>query len=201
MNVIIVNTSLQDVRANFEFLNKLGVDRWCFHDRDIAPDGKPLKETNSNLDEVVALAKELQGDMIRPLWGTAQLFMHPRYMHGTTTSSELGVYAYAAAQVKKAMEVTHYLGGENYVFWGGREGYQTLLNTDMERELDHMNTKILTRHIYENTIDLENAHGRESDDDDGDDDDGDDDGESSNSSGFEMKLTRDAIASSLMNSL
>ncbi|TYI29341.1 hypothetical protein ES332_A05G309900v1 [Gossypium tomentosum] len=126
------------MRANFEFLSKLGVDRWCFHDRDIAPDGKTLKETNSNLDEVVALAKELQGDKIRPLWGTAQLFMHPRYMHGAATSSELGVYAYAAAQVKKAMEVTHYLGGENYVFWGGREGYQTLLNTDMERELDHM---------------------------------------------------------------
>ncbi|KAK8677427.1 hypothetical protein V6N13_142965 [Hibiscus sabdariffa] len=126
------------MRANFEFLNKLGVDRWCFHDRDIAPDGKTLQETNSNLDEVVALAKELQGDKIRPLWGTAQLFLHPRYMHGAATSSELGVYAFAAAQVKKAMEVTHYLGGENYVFWGGREGYQTLLNTDMERELDHL---------------------------------------------------------------
>ncbi|KAF5461779.1 hypothetical protein F2P56_017848 [Juglans regia] len=126
------------MRANFEFINKLGVDRWCFHDRDIAPDGKTLEESNANLDEVVALAKELQGTKIRPLWGTAQLFMHPRYMHGAATSSELGVYAYAAAQVKKAMEVTHYLGGENYVFWGGREGYQTLLNTDMGRELDHM---------------------------------------------------------------
>ncbi|WRX11757.1 hypothetical protein QQP08_004244 [Theobroma cacao] len=96
------------------------------------------RRTNANLDEVVALAKELQGDKIRPLWGTAQLFMHPRYMHGGATSSEVGVYAYAAAQVKKAMEVTHYLGGENYVFWGGREGYQSLLNTDMERELDHL---------------------------------------------------------------
>ncbi|KAK7847159.1 xylose isomerase [Quercus suber] len=95
-------------------------------------------ESNANLDEVVALAKELQGTKIRPLWGTAQLFMHPRYMHGGATSSELGVYVYSAAQVKKAMEVTHYLGGENYVFWGGREGYQTLLNTDMGRELDHM---------------------------------------------------------------
>ncbi|EOY19940.1 Xylose isomerase family protein isoform 4 [Theobroma cacao] len=126
------------MRANFEFINKLGVDRWCFHDRDIAPDGKTLEEANANLDEVVALAKELQGDKIRPLWGTAQLFMHPRYMHGGATSSEVGVYAYAAAQVKKAMEVTHYLGGENYVFWGGREGYQSLLNTDMERELDHL---------------------------------------------------------------
>uniref|UniRef100_A0A1D1XEE8 Xylose isomerase n=1 Tax=Anthurium amnicola TaxID=1678845 RepID=A0A1D1XEE8_9ARAE len=129
------------MRANFEFINKLGVDRWCFHDRDIAPDGKTLAETNANLDEIVALAKELQGGTkIRPLWGTAQLFMHPRYMHGAATSSEVNVYAYAAAQVKKAMEVTHYLGGENFVFWGGREGYQTLLNTDMKRELDHLAT-------------------------------------------------------------
>lgn len=126
------------MRANFEFLKKLGVDRWCFHDRDIAPDGKTLEESNANLDEVVALAKELQGTEIRPLWGTAQLFVHPRYMHGGATSPEVEVYAYAAAQVKKAIEVTHYLGGENYVFWGGREGYQTLLNTDMGRELDHM---------------------------------------------------------------
>ncbi|KAF5183854.1 Xylose isomerase [Thalictrum thalictroides] len=126
------------MRANFEFLNKLGVDYWCFHDRDIAPDGKTLEESNANLDEVVALAKELQGKKIRPLWGTAQLFVHPRYMHGAATSSEVAVYAYAAAQVKKAIEVTHYLGGENYVFWGGREGYQTLLNTDMGREIDHL---------------------------------------------------------------
>ncbi|XP_020696238.1 xylose isomerase isoform X2 [Dendrobium catenatum] len=127
------------MKANFEFINKLGVERWCFHDRDIAPDGKTLAETNENLDEVIAVAKQLQeGTNIRPLWGTAQLFMHPRYLHGAATSSEVGVYAYAAAQVKKAMEVTHYLGGENYVFWGGREGYQTLLNTDMKRELDHL---------------------------------------------------------------
>ncbi|XP_011079316.1 xylose isomerase [Sesamum indicum] len=126
------------MRANFEFIKKLGVDKWCFHDRDIAPDGKTIEETNANLDEVVALANELQGKRIRPLWGTAQLFHHPRYMHGAATSSELGVYVYSAAQVKKAMEVTQYLGGENYVFWGGREGYQSLLNTDMERELNHM---------------------------------------------------------------
>ncbi|MED6145441.1 hypothetical protein PIB30_025267 [Stylosanthes scabra] len=117
------------MRANFEFINKLGVDWWCFHDRDIAPDGETLEKANANLDEV---GKK------KVLWGTAQLFMHPRYMHGAATSSELGVYAYAAAQVKKAMEVTHHLGGENYVFWGGREGYQSLLNTDMERELNHL---------------------------------------------------------------
>ncbi|AQK56610.1 Xylose isomerase [Zea mays] len=127
------------MRAHFEFMEKLGVNKWCFHDRDIAPDGKTLEETNSNLDEIVQLAKQLQGETnIKPLWGTTQLFMHPRYMHGAATSLEVKVYAYAAAQVKKALEVTHYLGGENYVFWGGREGYQTLLNTDMKRELDHL---------------------------------------------------------------
>ncbi|XP_047320051.1 xylose isomerase isoform X1 [Impatiens glandulifera] len=125
------------LRANFEFIEKLGVEFWCFHDKDIAPDGKTLEETNANLDEVVALAQKLQGKKFHLLWGTAQLFANPRYMHGAATSSELAVYAYAAAQVKKALEVTHYLGGENYVFWGGREGYQTLLNTDMGRELDH----------------------------------------------------------------
>ncbi|CAD5335167.1 unnamed protein product [Arabidopsis thaliana] len=134
-----VSMAKRRMRANFEFLKKLGVDWWCFHDRDIAPDGTTLEESNKNLDEVIELAKELQkGSKIKPLWGTAQLFLHPRYMHGGATSSEVGVYAYAAAQVKKAMEVTHYLGGENYVFWGGREGYQTLLNTDMGRELDHL---------------------------------------------------------------
>uniref|UniRef100_M8AYY4 Xylose isomerase n=1 Tax=Aegilops tauschii TaxID=37682 RepID=M8AYY4_AEGTA len=127
------------VKAHFEFMEKLGVERWCFHDRDIAPDGKTLAETNANLDEIVELAKQLQSETnIKPLWGTAQLFMHPRYMHGAATSPEVKVYAYAAAQVKKALEVTHYLGGENYVFWGGREGYQTLLNTDMKRELEHL---------------------------------------------------------------
>ncbi|GAB2267461.1 hypothetical protein Dimus_002444 [Dionaea muscipula] len=127
------------MRANFEFLDKLGVEFWCFHDRDIAPDGKTLEETNRNLDQVIPLAKELQASTnIRLLWGSAQLFLHPRYMHGAATSPELPVYAYAAAQVKKAMEVTQHLGGENYVFWGGREGYQSLLNTDMGRELDHM---------------------------------------------------------------
>ncbi|KAH7665757.1 Xylose isomerase protein [Dioscorea alata] len=131
------------MRAHFEFITKLGVERWCFHDRDIdrdiAPDGKTLVESNANLDEIIELAAELQkGTKILPLWGTTQLFMHPRYMHGAATSSELGAYAYAAAQVKKAVEVTHYLGGENLVFWDRRESYQTLLNTDMKRELDHL---------------------------------------------------------------
>ncbi|CAN1228849.1 Xylose isomerase, partial [Linum grandiflorum] len=126
------------VRANFELLEKLGVDYWCFHDRDIAPEGNTLKVGFTRLQKKTQELKMMQGSKIKPLWGTAQLFVQPRYMHGAATSSELGVYAYAAAQVKKAMEVTHYLGGENYVFWGGREGYQTLLNTDMERELNHL---------------------------------------------------------------
>jgi xylose isomerase len=129
------------MQINFEFLKKLGVERWCFHDRDIAPEGSTIEESNANLDHIIALAKQLQeGTSIRPLWGTAQLFKHPRFMHGAATSPDIRVYAYAAAQVKKAMEVTHELGGENYVFWGGREGYQTLLNTDLKKELDHMAT-------------------------------------------------------------
>lgn len=134
-----LSMALRRMKANFEFLKKLGVEYWCFHDRDIAPDGKTLMESNANLDAVVVLAKKLQEQTgIHPLWGTAQLFMHPRYMHGGATSPDVRVYAYAAAQVKKAMEVTHELGGENFVFWGGREGYQTLLNTDLKKELDHM---------------------------------------------------------------
>ncbi|KIZ04907.1 xylose isomerase [Monoraphidium neglectum] len=127
------------MHANFEFMDKLGVDLWCFHDRDIAPEGDSLEESNRNLDQVVEVALELQkGTRIRPLWGTAQLFKHPRYMHGAATSPNATVFAYAAAQVKKAMDVTQLLGGQNYVFWGGREGYQSLLNTDMALELDNL---------------------------------------------------------------
>ncbi|CAD7696495.1 unnamed protein product [Ostreobium quekettii] len=127
------------IRANFEFLRKLGVEYWCFHDRDIAPEGRDLAETNENLDKVVDLALDLQKQTgVRPLWGTAQLFKHPRYMHGAATSPQAGVFAYAAAQVKKAMEVTLRLGGLNYVFWGGREGYHTLRNTHLKTELDNL---------------------------------------------------------------
>lgn len=134
-----LSMAFRRMRANFEFVKKLGLEHWSFHDRDIAPEGATLAESNANLDKVVALAKQLQeGTDIRPLWGTAQLFKHPRYMHGAATSPDARVFAYAAAQVKKAMEVTHELGGENYVFWGGREGYQSLLNTDLEQELGHL---------------------------------------------------------------
>lgn len=127
------------VRAAFEFMEKLGVPFYTFHDRDVAPEGKTLRETNKNLDAVVKVLKEEQERTgIKLLWGTANLFSHPRYVHGAATSCNADVFAYAAAQVKKALEVTHELGGAGYVFWGGREGYSTLLNTDMKRELDHL---------------------------------------------------------------
>ncbi|KAI7837926.1 hypothetical protein COHA_008232 [Chlorella ohadii] len=134
-----LEVAFRRMRAFFELLDKLGVDYWCFHDRDIAPEGASLAETNALLDKVVALAKELQGSSgKRVLWGTAQLFKHPRYLHGAATSPNASVFAYAAAQVKKAMEVTKELGGEGYVFWGGREGYSTLLNTDLALEQGNM---------------------------------------------------------------
>jgi xylose isomerase len=127
------------VRAFFEFCEKLGAGFFCFHDRDVAPEGKTLAETNKNLDAVVQVIKEeMQRTGVRLLWGTANLFSNPRYMHGAATSSNADAFAYAAAQVKKALEVTKELGGDGYTFWGGREGYQNLWNTDMKRELDHL---------------------------------------------------------------
>jgi xylose isomerase len=127
------------VRAAFEFIEKLGAPFYAFHDRDVAPEGKTLKESHANLDAVVTVLKEQQQRTgIKLLWGTANLFSNPRYMHGAATSPNLDAFAFAAAQVKKALEVTHELGGAGYTFWGGREGYSTLLNTDMKRELDHL---------------------------------------------------------------
>jgi xylose isomerase len=133
-----LENAIHRVRVAFEFMEKLGVGFYCFHDRDVAPEGKTLAETNRNLDAVVKVLKEEQARTgIRLLWGTANLFSNPRYVHGAATSCNADAFAYAAAQVKKCLEVTHELGGANYVFWGGREGYQSLLNTDMKRELDH----------------------------------------------------------------
>lgn len=127
------------VRAAFEFMEKLGAPFYAFHDRDVAPEGATLAESNRNLDAVVKVLKEEQARTgIGLLWGTACLFANPRYAHGAATSCNADVFAYAAAQVKKAIDVTHELGGEGYVFWGGREGYSTLLNTDMKRELGHL---------------------------------------------------------------
>ncbi|MFW6155091.1 MAG: xylose isomerase [Planctomycetota bacterium] len=134
-----VENACNRMRTAFEFFEKLGVKFWCFHDRDIAPEGATLAETNRNLDAVVKVAKEQQARTgIRPLWGTACLFDHPRYMHGAATSPNADAFAYAAAQVAKALEVTQELGGGGFTFWGGREGYKSLLNTDMARERDHL---------------------------------------------------------------
>ena len=127
------------VRVAFEFMEKLGTPFFCFHDRDVAPEGDTLAETNKNLDAVVKVIHEEQERTgIKLLWGTANLFSDPRYVHGAATSCNADAFAFAAAQVKKALEVAKELGGSGYVFWGGREGYQNLWNTDMKRELDHL---------------------------------------------------------------
>jgi len=134
-----VENAQNRARVAIEFIEKLGAPFYAFHDRDIAPEGKTLAETNKNLDAVVKVLKEEQQRTgIKLLWGTANLFSNPRYVHGASTSCNADVFAFASAQVKKALEVTHELGGAGYVFWGGREGYWTLLNTDMKRELDHL---------------------------------------------------------------
>ncbi len=123
----------------FEFMDKLGIDYYCFHDRDIAPECNSLSESNAALDAVADTLEELQKATGKKLlWGTACLFAHPRYNQGAATSPNANVFAYGAAQVKKALEVTHRLGGEGYTFWGGREGYATLWNTDLKREMDHL---------------------------------------------------------------
>jgi xylose isomerase len=134
-----VQNAIERARVAFEFMEKLGAPYYAFHDRDVAPEGDSLAETNKNLDAVVdVLEEEQQRTGIKLLWGTANLFSHPRFMHGASTSCNADAFAYAGAQVKKCLEVTKRLGGVNYVFWGGREGYQNLYNTDLKRELDHM---------------------------------------------------------------
>jgi xylose isomerase len=127
------------LEAAFEFFQKIRAPFYCFHDRDIAPEGRTLAESNRILDQVATHAQALQKSTgVKLLWGTANLFSNPRYMCGAATNPDAHVFAYAAAQVKQAMEVTQRLGGENYVFWGGREGYETLLNTDLKREQEHL---------------------------------------------------------------
>ena len=125
--------------AAFELMDKLDIDYFCFHDRDIAPEGQTLAETNARLDEITALLKDLMKRYNKKLlWGTANCFGNKRYMHGAGTAPNADAFAFAAAQIKKAVEITTALGGEGYVFWGGREGYETLLNTDMGLEQDNM---------------------------------------------------------------
>ena len=127
------------VEASFEFYEKLQVPFFCFHDVDIAPEGTSLAETNKNLDAIVAMIKDyMKTSKTKLLWNTANMFSHPRWVHGAATSPNADVFAYAAAKVKKGLEVGKELGAQNYVFWGGREGYETLLNTDMKLELDNL---------------------------------------------------------------
>ncbi|AYO93912.1 xylose isomerase [Xanthomonas axonopodis] len=125
--------------AAFEFFTKLGVPYYCFHDIDLAPDADDIGEYERNLKHMVGVAKQRQADTgIKLLWGTANLFSHPRYMNGASTNPDFNVVARAAVQVKAAIDATVELGGENYVFWGGREGYACLHNTQMKREQDNM---------------------------------------------------------------
>jgi xylose isomerase len=127
------------VEAAFEFFEKLGVPYFCFHDVDIAPEGSNLRETYKNLDTIVAMIKDYMKDSkTKLLWNTANNFSHPRFVHGAASSNHADVFAYSAAKVKKGLEIGKELGAENYVFWGGREGYETLLNTDMKLEMDNL---------------------------------------------------------------
>jgi xylose isomerase len=127
------------VKVAFEFMEKLGLEYFCFHDRDIAPEQDSLEKTNAVLDEIVDLIEaEMQRTGIKLLWGTANLFSNKRYVNGASTSPNADIFAFAGAQTKKALEITKRLGGAGYVFWGGREGYETLLNTDMALEQDNL---------------------------------------------------------------
>lgn len=127
------------VEASFEFYEKLNVPFFCFHDADISPEGDSLSETFKNLDEITAMIKEyMKSSKTKLLWNTANMFSHPRWLHGAATAPNADVFAYAAAKVKKGLEIGKELGAENYVFWGGREGYETLLNTNMKLELDNL---------------------------------------------------------------
>ena len=134
-----IQSAHQRLDAAFEFFTKLGTEFFCFHDRDMSPEGENVKETNKLLEDFSELAKHKQEESgVKLLWGTANLFSHPRFMNGAATNPDFDVVAYAASQVKAALDATIKLGGENYVFWGGREGYSSLLNTNMKRELDHL---------------------------------------------------------------
>ena len=131
--------ALAKVDYAFEFFQKLGVEYFCFHDRDIAPEGDTLRETDKNLDKVVDKIEEnMKSTGIKLLWNTSSLFTNPRFVSGASTSPFADIYAYAGGQLKHSLEIAKRLGAENYVFWGGREGYENLWNTQMKREQEHM---------------------------------------------------------------
>ncbi|MFT8820449.1 MAG: xylose isomerase [Liquorilactobacillus nagelii] len=133
-----MDQALAKVDAAFEFYNKLGVDFFCFHDRDLAPEGDTLRETNKNLDKVIDKIVEYQKSTgMKVLWNTSNLFTNPRFVAGAATSPYADIFAYSAAQLKHSLEIGKRVGAENYVFWGGREGYESLWNTDLKREQEH----------------------------------------------------------------
>ena len=135
--------------AAFEFITKLGVPYYCFHDIDLIDEGGNIGEYESRMQAMVDYAKQKQTESgVKLLWGTANVFSNPRYMNGASTNPDFAALAYAGTQVKNAMDATMALGGENYVFWGGREGYMTLLNTNMQRELDHLGRFLSTARDY-----------------------------------------------------
>jgi xylose isomerase len=134
-----ITAAKEKMDAAFEFISKMGISYYCWHDFDIAPEGKSIAESEKNLQTMVEYAKEKQARSgIKLLWGTANCFSNPRYMNGAATNPDFNVLSYAGAQIKAALDATVALGGENYVFWGGREGYMSLLNTNMKREVEHM---------------------------------------------------------------
>ena len=151
-----MNAAKQKMDAAFEFFTKLGTPFFCFHDVDIAPAGATFAETKRNLEEMVSYAGDhMARTGVRLLWGTSNAFSHPRFAAGAATNPDPEVFAYAAAQVKNAIDATHRLGGENYVLWGGREGYETLLNTRMRREADQF-ARFLTMVVeYKRSIGFE----------------------------------------------
>lgn len=134
-----MDQALAKVDYAFELFQKLGVQYFCFHDRDLAPEGDTLRETNANLDKVVdKIEKNMKSTGVKLLWNTSSLFTNPRFVDGASTSPFADIFAYSAGQLKHSLEIGKRLGGENYVFWGGREGYENLWNTDMAREKGHM---------------------------------------------------------------
>ena len=148
--------ALAKVDYAFEFFQKLGVEYFCFHDRDIAPEGDTLRETDKNLDKVVDKIEEnMKSTGVKLLWNTSSLFTNPRFVSGASTSPFADIYAYAGGQLKHSLEIAKRLGAENYVFWGGREGYENLWNTQMKREQEHMAKFFHMCHDYAKEIGLD----------------------------------------------
>jgi xylose isomerase len=141
------------VDAGFEFMQKLGIEYFCFHDVDLVPEAEDINETNRRLDEISDyILEKMKGTNIKCLWGTANMFSNPRYINGAGSTNSVDVYCFAAAQIKKALDITVKLGGRGYVFWGGREGYETLLNTDVKFEQENIARLMKMAVVYGRSI-------------------------------------------------